>query len=81
MRQQKLPISTFSIINNENYKFLSDWIKNTNNRSIDAICGIWKESASRLQRRSRLKMLTMDGLMTDACLYYKLTYEPSAQVS
>ena len=23
----------------------------------------------------------MDGLTTDACLYYKLTYEPSAQVS
>ena len=22
-----------------------------------------------------------DGWMTDACLYYKLTYEPSAQVS
>ena len=22
-----------------------------------------------------------DGLMTDTCLYYKLTYEPSAQVS
>ena len=29
--------------------------------SIDAICGIWKESASMLQRRSRLKMMTMDG--------------------
>ena len=27
---------------------------------MDAICGIWKESASRLQRRCRLKMLT-DG--------------------
>ena len=24
---------------------------------------------------------TTDGRMTDACLYYKLTYEPSAQVS
>ena len=23
----------------------------------------------------------VDGRMTDACLYYKLTYEPSAQVS
>ena len=22
-----------------------------------------------------------DGWMTDACLYYKLTYKPSAQVS
>ena len=50
-----------------------------------AICEIWKESASRLQRRSRLKMLTdgrtTDGRTTDACLYYKLTYERSAQVS
>ena len=46
--------------------------KNTITRSpphIDAICEIWKESASRLQRRSRLKML-MDGRTTDACLYY-----------
>ena len=24
---------------------------------------------------------TTDGRMTDACLYYKLTYEPLAQVS
>ena len=24
---------------------------------------------------------TRDGWTTDACLYYKLTYEPSAQVS
>ena len=24
---------------------------------------------------------TKDGQTTDACLYYKLTYEPSAQVS
>ena len=50
----------------------------------DAICEIWKESASRLQGRSRLNMLmdgrTTDG-RTDACLYYKLTYEPSAQVN
>ena len=44
---------------------------------IDAVCEIWQESASWLQRRCRLKMLTTD----DACLYYKLTYEPSAQVS
>ena len=28
---------------------------------IDAICEIWKESALRLQRRSRLKMLTTDA--------------------
>ena len=54
----------------------------------DAMCVIWKESASRFQRRCRLKMLT-DGRTTDddgrrtpdACIYYKLTYEPSAQVS
>ena len=31
---------------------------------IDAICETWKESASRLQRRCRLKMLT-DGRQTD----------------
>ena len=52
--------------------------------SIDALCGIWKESASRLPRSS-LKMLTTDGWTngqtTDVCLYYKLTYEPAAQVS
>ena len=48
---------------------------------IDAICGIWKESASRLQRRCPLKMLTDNGRTPDACIYYKLTYEPSAQVS
>ena len=49
---------------------------------IDAVYELWKESASWLQRRRRLKMLTTDdGRTTDACLYYKLTYEPSAQVS
>ena len=47
---------------------------------IDATCGIWKELASWLQRRCRLKMLT-DGWTTDACVYSKLTYEPTAQVS
>ena len=36
---------------------------------------------NRLQRRSCLKMLTMDGWTTDAHLYYKLTYKPLAQVS
>ena len=44
--------------------------------SIDAVCEIWKESASRLQRRSRLKMVTDGRRTTDARLYYKLTYEP-----
>ena len=49
---------------------------------IDAICEIWQESVSWLQRRCRLKMLTTDDRRTtDACLYYKLSYEPSAQVS
>ena len=49
----------------------------------DAMCEIWQESALWLQRRRRLKMLTTDndGRTTDACLYYKLHYEPSAQVS
>ena len=27
------------------------------------------------------KFENVDGPTTDACLYYKLTYEPSAQVS
>ena len=50
---------------------------------IDAMCEIWQELASWLQRRCRLKMLTTDNdrRTTDACIYYKLTYEPSAQVS
>ena len=61
---------------------------------IDAMCEIWQELASWLQRRCRLKIFTtdgrlrwMDGPMTtmggrqDACLYYKLTYEPLVQVS
>ena len=49
---------------------------------IDTMCEIWQESASWLQRRCRLKMLmTDDGRTADACLYYKLIYEPSAQVS
>ena len=45
---------------------------------IDAMCKILQESASWLQRRCRLKMLTTDDWRrrTDACLYYKLTYEP-----
>ena len=57
-------------------------IKNTTFRSlpIDAICEILKESASQLQRRCSLKMLT-DGRTTDTFIYYKLTNEPSAQVS
>ena len=29
----------------------------------------------------RLTTTDDDGRTTDACLYYKLTYEPSAQVS
>ena len=50
---------------------------------IDALREIWQELASWLQRRCRLKVLTTDddGRTTDACLYYKLAYEPSAQVS
>ena len=50
---------------------------------IDAICEIWRESASWLQRRCCLKMSMMDddGRTTDACLYYKLTCKPLAQVS
>ena len=45
-----------------------------------------KKSASQLQRRSHLKMMTdgrrrVDGKRTPAAyIYYNLTYEPSAQV-
>ena len=47
--------------------------------SCRCICEIWYKLASWLQRRYRLKML-MDGRRTDACLYYKLTYEPSGEL-
>ena len=69
-------------------EFLSDWNQNTIIHSlpptppptpatpIDAICEIWKESASEKSFGN-----VDDGRTTDACLYYKLTYEPSAQVS
>ena len=29
----------------------------------------------------KMSFENVDGLMMDACLHYKLTYEPSAQVS
>ena len=41
------------------YVGLMSWTKTQ--LFVDAICQIWKESAWRLQRRSRLKMLTTDG--------------------
>ena len=82
MSQQKLPFSTFPI-----YKSM-ETISCHNHQSsypigtkkynyslpphIDTICEVWKESASRLQRRSLLKMLT-GGRTTDACLYYKFS--------
>ena len=59
---------------------------------VNAICKTRQESASWLQR-CRLKMLTTEGRTTDEgrrtdkgrttddYLYYKLTYEPLAQVS
>ena len=36
---------------------------------VDAMCVIRKESATWLQRKSRLKMLTDDGRTPDACLH------------
>ena len=45
--------------------------------SIDAIYEIWRGSASEEMSFENVD----DGRTTDACLYYKLTYEPSAQVS
>ena len=57
--------------------------KNTNIRSPIYRCYMWnmerisftasEENADDVRR--------MDGQTTDACLYFKLTYEPSAQVS
>ena len=40
-----------------------------------------KSRKEKFQRRRRLKMLTDNGWKMDACLYYKLTFEPLAQVS
>ena len=70
----------------ETVSCLSDWDKKQYYSfplPIDAMCEIWQESASWLQRRCHLKMLTTDndGQTTDTCLHYKLTYEPLAQVS
>ena len=51
--------------------------------SIDAICGIWKESASRLQRKSRLKMLTTEDGRTDGrrMLAYTISSPMSLRLS
>ena len=91
MTQQKLSISYFSY-----YKSMETISCHSNQSSyptrikkhnflfplpIDAMCVIWKESAFWFQRRCRLKMLTDDRRTPDACIYYKLTYEPSAHVS
>ena len=45
------------------------------------ICKLLKESASRIQRRNRLKMLTDGRRPTAASIYFKLTHELSAEVS
>ena len=81
-----MPTSTFPIINlwklscHSNETTLAKTIKKQFMKrlmlSIGAVCEIWKESAS--EERS---FEYVDGWTTDACLYYKLTYEPSAQVS
>ena len=57
--------------NQSSYSIGTTKKKNTLIRSpphIDVICEIWKESASRLQSRSRLKMLTDDGRTDGGCL-------------
>ena len=46
---------------------------------VDAMCVIWKKSASWLQMRCSLKMLTDAGRTPDACLYFKLTYVGSGE--
>ena len=53
---------------------------------INAICEIWRESASEEMSFENVDDDGRtddddDGRTTDACLYYKLTYAPSAQVS
>ena len=48
---------------------------------IHAICEIWQELASWLQRRYHLPFDDGRQWTTDAYLYYKLTYEHLAQVS
>ena len=78
-----MPIFTFPIITQWkscHVEFLSDYIFIHFHWPIDAVCEIWYESASLLQRRCHLKTLT-DGRMMAACLYYKFTYKPSAQVN
>ena len=57
LRQKKLSISSFPIISLDRNKIHTFSFP----LPLDAICGIWKESASRLQRRCRLKILTDDG--------------------
>ena len=46
-----------------------------------AICEIWQESASWSEEMLFENVDDDDRRTTDACLYYKVTYEPSAQVS
>ena len=91
MRHQKLPISIFPIKSQckqevaiatidlnirlehkHNYSFLP---------SIDAICGIWKEFDSMLQRRSRLKKQfenvvgRTDGRTSAGCSDYAIIFK------
>ena len=79
------PCKSMATISCHGNQFLSDRDKKHHYSlppSIDALCEIWLESVLWLQRRCRLKMLTDDdGRTTDVWLYYKLSYEPSAQVS
>ena len=90
VKKSNIPIGSAEIVNFHfsNYKSMRNK-KHTPFRSplpVDAICVIWKESASRLQRRCRLKNLTDDGRKTDgripdACINVNLPCAPTAQVS
>ena len=79
-----MPISTFPIISQWQHATISchsNHVKQ-NNTIIPSPClkmlYMWN-CKNQLQGRCCLKMLMDDGRMTDACLYYKLTYEPLAQ--
>ena len=76
VRQQKLPLSTFPIISQWKQvaiatEFLSDWNKKHNYSfppPIDAICEIWKESASEEKSFENVDRRTDDERTTDGCL-------------
>ena len=89
MRQQKLPISTFS-----HYKSMEIISCHSNQSSYPIAtktisfvppayrCYMWNMARIGFVASEEMSFENVDdGRTTDACLYYKLIYEPSAQVS